>query len=134
MRVPPLIRLVMELFTWRRLLFNRFTIMTVVIVVASVGVSAYVGANDDGHVQGQVVTSDGESVSNANVTLRDIPLQGVVKTSTTTTNSNGEFEFTEKNQLLEYRIIVSVDGEQVANKHYHLYFKGQNQNIQIVIN
>ncbi|MFC6825222.1 carboxypeptidase-like regulatory domain-containing protein [Halopelagius fulvigenes] len=133
MKQPPLLKLITEMITWRRLLFNRFTILAAVIVIASIGAVAYVDTNDDGHVQGRVVDSNGNPVQNATVTLREIPLEGVVKSSTTKTDAEGRFEFVDKTNLLEYRIKISVDGEVVASEHHHLYFKGENQELEIQI-
>lgn len=126
MKFPPLIQLALEVTTWRRLLFNRFTMIAIMVLVASSSVGAYVGQNNDGHIHGKVVSQDGEPVVGATVELRNIPLQGVVKTDATETNENGEFEFTDKTQLLEYRLAVIVDGEPVFVERNHLYFKGQN--------
>ena len=44
MRLPPLVRLAMDLLTWRRLVFNRFVLIAVAVLVASGGVAAYVDA------------------------------------------------------------------------------------------
>ncbi|GAA0238096.1 carboxypeptidase-like regulatory domain-containing protein [Haladaptatus pallidirubidus] len=133
MKIPPLVRLAMELITWKRLLFNRFTLLAVVICIATVTGAAYVDENDDGTVAGSVVTESGDPVANANVTLRQIPLQGVPKVASTTTNADGEFEFRDRTKLLEYIIQVKIDGTVVASEHHHLYFRGQNQQLVVEI-
>jgi 5-hydroxyisourate hydrolase-like protein (transthyretin family) len=133
MRLPPLVRLAADMVSWRQLLLNRFTLVIVLILLTSGSVVAYVGANDGGVLEGHVVDSDGDPVSNATVTLRKIPLQGVVKTETTTTNADGEFIFGNQTRLLEYQLRVSVNGTEVATRHGNLYFRGQNKRIVVEI-
>ena len=133
MKLPPLLRLATELLTVRELLLNRFTVVIAIVVVASVSGVAYVDENDDGVVQGQVVTEAGEPVADVEVVLRKIPLQGVVKVETTTTDAQGRFEFTDQGDLLEYNILVNVNNETVHRERHHLYFKGQNQNLEVVV-
>lgn len=133
MRVPPLLKLIGELFTWRQLLVNRFTLLLAIVLVMTGGVVAYVDQNDGGQIAGKVVIESGEPVPNATVELHAIPLQGVVKTNTTNTNAEGAFEFTGKESLLEYRLVVRVDGTTVHKKHYHLMFKGQNRDHTITV-
>lgn len=133
MRLPPLIQLAANLFTWKRLLFNRFTLLAVMLVVAALAGTVYVDQNDDGRVTGEVVTESGNPIPGANVTLRQIPLQGVPQTMSTTTNGDGKFEFHDRTELLEYVIRVEIDGTLIASEHHHLYFKGQNQRLVIEI-
>lgn len=133
MKLPPLLRLVMEMVTVRDLLLNRFTLVAAIILVASVSGVVYVGENDGGVVEGQVVTEGGEPVADVEVVLRKIPLQGVVKVNRTTTDAQGRFEFTGQGDLLEYNILVNVGNETVHRERHHLYFQGQNQNLEVVV-
>lgn len=129
MRLPPLLRLAMDLFTWRRFVFNRFVLIAVAVLVASGGVAAYVGANDGGVVEGQVVDADGDPMTNVTVTLSDIPLNGVVDTQRTRTDANGEFVFRNQTQLLEYRLQATTDEGTIASESGYNYFRGQNVSV-----
>lgn len=132
-KLPPLLLLLVETVSLRDLLINRLTIIVAVLLLASAGATAYVSANDDGEFTGRVVTESGEPVENVTVTLREIPLQGVVDRENTRTNADGEFRFTDQTQLLEYRVDVRVDGEIVAFERNHLFFRGQNRHVVIVV-
>jgi hypothetical protein len=134
MRVPPLVRLLGEIVTLRKLLFNRFTLLVIVILLASTGVTGFVAANDDGVVEGRVVDHGGEPVEGARVVLRDIPLQGVVKTTSTTTGPDGRFEFANQSKLLEYQLVVELNGTEVLSEHNHLLFRGQHQSVELRLN
>lgn len=133
MKLPPLLKLAQEMFTWKELLVNRFTVLIAIILITTGGVVAYVGQNDGGHLSGKVVTESGEPVADATVELHAIPLQGVVATNSTNTTSEGTFEFTGMESLLEYRLIVRVNGTTVHKDRYHLMFRGQNREHTIVI-
>lgn len=133
MKLPPLLKLVAETVSVRRLLINRFTILIAVVLVASVAVQGYVVANNDGYVTGQVVDDDGDPVANANVTLSPQTVAGVPNPQSTTTDENGEFEFRDQS-LLEFTIQAEhkESGESETNR-YHLYFKGQNKEVTLVL-
>lgn len=133
MRLPPLLKLITEMITLKELLVNRFTILVAIILITSGGVVAYVGQNDGGEITGEVVTESGEPVPDATVELQSIPLQGVVASNSTNTTAQGTFEFTEMESLLEYRLVIRIDGNTVHKGHYHLMFRGQNREHRIVI-
>lgn len=133
MKVPPLIRLAKELITWKRVLFNRFTLLIVVVAIATISGSIYVNSNDEGRVTGSVVTESGTPVTDANVTLRKIPLQGVPNETSTKTTTDGKFEFRGQTKLLEYVIQVKINGTVIASEHHHLYYQGQNQHLVVEI-
>lgn len=114
----------------KKLLFNKLTYVVVIILVLSAGAQAYATANDDGQITGTVIDTNNEPVNNATVRLEVIPLSGVTETETTTTGPNGKFEFT-REDILELRITVIVDGEQMYSQPHHLLYRGQNSNLQI---
>lgn len=133
MNLPPLLKLIQEMFTVKQLLVNRFTILIAIILLTTSGVVAYVGQNDGGRISGEVVTESGEPVTDATVELHAIPLQGVVATNSTNTTADGAFEFTGMTNLLEYRLVIRVDGTLVHKERYHLMFRGQNREHSIVV-
>ena len=59
----------MERATWRRLLMNRFVIVTATIILAIALWNVYVSTHNHGYVTGLVVDSGGHPVSNAMVVL-----------------------------------------------------------------
>ncbi|RQH02562.1 carboxypeptidase-like regulatory domain-containing protein [Natrarchaeobius oligotrophus] len=120
--------------TLRRLLLHRVTILLVVTLVLAGGTMIYVNANNDGTISGQVVGPDGEPVEDATVHIWPIHLQSVQQERTTTTDANGEFEFTDQTDLLEFRIQASHDDLGTSEeRHEHLYFEGQNVEIELEI-
>jgi len=133
MNAPPLLKLIAETVSVRRLLINRFTILVAVVLVASVAAQGYVAANDDGRITGQVVDESGDPVPNANVTLSPQTVAGVPDPQTTTTDENGEFEF-QDGSLLEFTI-KAEHGEIGASEtqRHHLYFQGQNKEVTLVL-
>lgn len=62
-----------------------------------------------------------------------IPLSGVTDSESTTTDAEGEFTFT-REDVLEFRISVIVDGEKIHTEQHHLLFRGQNTELQIELN
>lgn len=133
-KLPPLLRLIVEVVTLRQLLFNRFTVVLFVLAFASFGGGLYADANDDGRISGEVITDDGEAVTNATVHLKRVPLGGgVVKTESTTTDEQGEFLFTNRTDVLEFQIIVTKSGTRLTAERFHLYFYGQNRHVTVVV-
>lgn len=133
MKIPPLLRLIAEVVSVRRLLLNRFTIIIIVTLVAAVALQGFVAANNDGQFTGQVVDSEGEPVEDATVAFTPQTLAGVPETERTTTDENGEFAF-EDPSVLEFRI--QAQHEELGRsegQHHHLYFLGQNTEVTIVI-
>ncbi|WP_436936012.1 DUF6795 domain-containing protein [Halovenus marina] len=142
--VPDLVKLLFEVVTWRKLLFNRITVVFVVILVVLSGGVWYVSANSTGVVEGEVVTEDGQPVANADITLRTLSFGAVSQTISTTTDSEGRFRFDEEvvtnansnvdlDSVMEFRLIVEQDGEEIARKHMHQLFQGQHRNVEIVV-
>ncbi|WP_247004318.1 carboxypeptidase-like regulatory domain-containing protein [Halosolutus gelatinilyticus] len=133
MNVPPLLKLVAEAISVRQLLYNRFTILLAVLLLVSIPVQGYAAANSDGYVTGQVVDGDGEPIANATVTLSPQTIAGVPDTQSTTTDGAGEFEFRDES-LLEFTIEAQHPerGESETRRH-HLYFKGQNTEVTLVL-
>lgn len=133
MKLPPLLQLVVEVVTLRRLVVNRFTIILLVLGLASLAGTLYIDANDDGDISGQVVTESGDPVANVTITLKQVPLGGgVVKTMRTTTDKSGAFTFSNQTRVLEFQIVVTKDGKKLASERYHLFYYGQNKQIKIV--
>ncbi|WP_137290622.1 carboxypeptidase-like regulatory domain-containing protein [Natronorubrum halophilum] len=132
MNLPPLLKLAAETVSVRRFLINRFTILIAVVLVASVAAQGYVAANNDGYVTGQVVDGDGDPVANANVTLSPQTIAGVPDPQSTTTDENGAFEFRDQS-LLEFTIRAEHEESESETNRYHLYFKGQNKEVNLVI-
>lgn len=132
MKVPPLLKLARETVSVRRLLFNRFTILIVVVLVAAVAWQGYVVANDGGTISGQVVDADGDPVANATVTLSPQTVASVPNEQTATTGENGEFSFNDETHL-EFTIQATHPelGES-DTKRFHRYFKGQQQSVTVV--
>jgi len=114
----------------KKLLFNKLTYTLIILLVLSAGAQAYITDNNDGQISGTVVDADGEPVADATVEMNIIPLSGVTDTVSTTTDSDGNFEFV-REDVLEFRIIVIVDDEQVYSESHHLMFHGQNTDLRI---
>lgn len=133
MKLPPLLKLVAQTVSVRRLVINRFTILIAVVLIASIALQGYVAVNNDGYVTGQVVDEDGNPVANATVTLSPQTVAGVPDPQSTTTDENGEFEFQDQS-LLEFTIQAQHEelGESKTDQ-YHLYFQGQNTEVDLVV-
>lgn len=133
MKVPPLLKLARETVSLRGLLFNRFTILVVVLLVAAVAWQGYVAANSDGNVTGTVVDADGDPVTNATVTLSPQTVASVPSPQSTTTDENGEFAFRD-NTHLEFTLQATHgDLGESDTERYHLYFEGQSKDVTLVI-
>lgn len=133
MKLPPLLKLVVETVSVRRLLINRFTILIAVVLVASIAAQGYIAANNEGYVTGQVVDGNGDPIANATVTVSPQTIAGVPDRKSTTTDENGEFEFRD-DSFLEFTIQAQHEelGES-ETRRYHLYFRGQNTEVELVI-
>lgn len=133
MKVPPLLKLAQETVSLRRLLFNRFTILIVVLLVAAVAWQGYVVANNQGNVTGTVVDGDGNPVANATVTLSPQTVASVPNPQSTTTDENGEFAFRD-NTHIEFTLTAThEDLGESDTERYHLYFEGQNKGVMLTI-
>ena len=134
MKVPPLLKLIGEVVSVRQLLLNRITIILVVVLIGTFAVQGFVGANNDGYVTGQVVTSDGEPVAGAEVTMTPRTLAGTPSPVRTVTDEDGTFEFHDPS-LIEFTIEAEHEeyGTSVTTRH-HLHFEGQNTEVEIVFN
>jgi hypothetical protein len=144
MGVPDLVKLFFEIFTWRKLLLNRITIVLFIIVIAFSGSTLYVSANSNGVIEGTVVTEDGEPVENADITLRTATFGAVSQSVSTTTDSDGYFRFDDEvientnsdvnlHQVMEFRIIVERNGTELGQKRFHQLFRGQQRTLDITV-
>jgi len=133
MKQPQLLKLAQETITWRTLLLNKLTVLLIVVMIIAVPLQVYATSNGDGHIQGKVVDADGNPVENATVIIQIIPLEGVVKSQTTMTDENGEFEFKNQTDLLEYRIVVEKEGVGSTQNRGQLLFPGENRYFRIVL-
>jgi len=138
MKVPPTVRqlalLISESVGWRALLLNRFTVVLLLLVASFAGLSGYTETNDDGHFYGRVVDDTGEPVADARVVVRRVQLKTSEVQYSTTTDKDGYYEFENKTRILEYRITASKEGVGLVREHVHLYFRGQNNRVDLVIN
>lgn len=126
--------MLLESLTLRRLLVNRFMLVIVCVALITGSVGAYAGANDDGHISGRVVDTDGDPVANATVYLQRVNIRNQLGRVNTTTDENGYFEFTGQTKTLEFRMHAVKDGlGSSKTTRHHLYFRGQNTQITIVI-
>jgi hypothetical protein len=128
------LRMLLGSLTLRRLLLNRFTIVIVVALLLTGSVQAYADMNNDGNVSGRVVDEDGDPVAGATVYIQRVNIRNQLGRVNTTTDENGYYEFTNQTRLLEFRIQAEKDGvgSSPVTRH-HLYFRGQNSQITIVI-
>lgn len=133
MRMKELRQLIKQTEPHKKLLFNRLTYTVIIVLLLSAGAQAYIAQNDDGQISGTVVDQNGEPVDGATVEMTVIPLSGVTDTESTTTDAQGEFTFT-REDVLEFRITVIVNGEKIHNEQHHLLFRGQNTELQIKLN
>jgi len=135
MKIPPLVLLVLEKISLRKILFNRITLVVLVAVVLTIGMQGYISANNDGNIQGTVIDADGEPVEDAVVVLSEERRLGQNPSHETTTNANGEFAFTGLTEVLEFRLYAEApDGQESEEYRIHLNFQGQNYEQDIVFN
>jgi len=130
--VRQLVLLAREAFTIRELLWNRFTILLVVLLLLGVGMQGYMTANDDGRISGTVIGPDEEPVANANVTMRPIGSETVGSSQTVQTDENGAFVFRNQTRVLQFSISASKPGiGSSPEQRIHLYFRGQNTDVTL---
>lgn len=123
-----------ESMTLRKLLLNRFAIVIIVALLLTGSVQAYAETHNEGHLSGRVVDQDGDPVANATVYLQRVNVRNQLGRINTTTNENGYYEFTNQTQLLEFRLEAVKEGVGSSRvTRHHLYFRGQNEQITIVI-
>jgi hypothetical protein len=126
--------LLVESLTLRKLLLNRFTIVIVAFLLLAGSVQAYAAANNQGTVTGRVVDTNGDPVADATVFIERVNIRNQLGKVNTTTDADGYYEFTNQTRLLEFRIQAVKEGvgESRVTRH-HLYFRGQNTDITIVV-
>lgn len=130
MRKKELRQLIKQTEPHKKLLFNRLTYTIVIVLLVSAGAQAYIAQNNDGQISGTVVDQTGEPVDGATVQMTVIPLSGVTTTESTTTDAQGEFSFI-REDVLEFRIRIIVDDEEIHTQQHHLMFRGQNTELRI---
>lgn len=132
MKVPPLLKLIAEIVTVRKLLFNRITLTVLVLLIAGLALQGYVAANSTGVIEGTVVDEDGEPMENVSVEIQTVSFGAVNENFETRTDENGEFRF-EDMEMMEFRLYVERDGEVLVEERHHLYFEGQRTEIRVVV-
>lgn len=126
--------MLLESLTLRRLLVNRFAIVVVVALLLTGSVQAYADMNNEGHISGRVVDDDGDPVAGATVYIQRVNIRNQLGRINTTTDENGYYEFTNQTRLLEFRLEAMKEGVGSSGvSRHHLYFRGQNSQITIVI-
>lgn len=126
--------LLIESLTLRKLLLNRFTVVIVTFLLLAGAVQGFAAANDQGTVTGRVVDEDGDPVANATVYIERVNIRNQLGKVNTTTDADGYYEFTNQTRLLEFRIHAVKEGVGSSEvTRHHLYFRGQNTEIDIVI-
>jgi hypothetical protein len=124
--------LLFEALTVRQLLFNRFLLLVVFALALSGSAQLYVSMNDSGIIEGQVVDQNDEPIEGARVTVQELGIRNQYDGDTTTTDENGYYKFTGQTQLLEFRVRVTTEDARAVERH-HLYFQGQNTEINVVL-
>jgi hypothetical protein len=81
----------MERETWRRVLMNRFVVVTAAIVLAIALWNVYVCTHDHGYVTGLVVDRGGRPVANATVVLWVLNFTTFAEKAHVTTGPDGRF-------------------------------------------
>lgn len=140
MKLPKTLRqlalLVRNTVTLRKLIFNRFVILVIVLLLANFAlVQPHVTANNGGQMSGTVVDESGDPIENATVYIQKLALKNQDPYESTTTGSDGQFTFTDKPDYIEFRIYAETrNGQQSEVQQHHLYFRGQNKmDLEIVI-
>lgn len=127
------IKILFGALTLRDLLVNRLAFVIVVVLLITGSVQGYASMNADGNISGQVTDADGEPVAGADVVLQRLNIRNQLGRVNTTTDENGYYEFTGQTELLEFRITVTKEGYESTVIRHHLYFKGQNNQIDVTI-
>lgn len=131
--------LVRETYSLRLLLLNRFVIVLVLVLAATMGATAYMDRNDGDRLTGTVVTEDGSPVGNATVSVEVVGIENVVNSNETTTDASGRFAIpnysgTGSAAGMELRIrVTTADGYESPTAFRHAYFPDQNMNVRIVL-
>jgi len=131
--------LVRETLSLRLLLFNRFVIVLVLVLAATMGATAYMDRNDGDRLTGTVVTEGGAPVGNATVSVDVVGIENVVNSNETTTNAAGRFTIPNYSGTgtaagMELRIrVTTADGYESPTAFRHAYFPDQNMHIRIVL-
>jgi len=109
-----------------KVLRNRFVITFMLITLVVLAWLVYVGSHNDGIIKGQVIDETGKGVPNATVFIQKRTIEFLEKPSTTITDLEGKFVFTNQ-KLIEFVISAEKSGYIPTPKYpYHLYFKGEN--------
>jgi hypothetical protein len=115
----------MERVTWRRLLMNRFVIVTAAIVLTIALWNVYVATHNHGYVTGLVVDSGGHPVSNAMVVLWVLNFTTFAEKARVNTGPDGRFLLI---NLDSHHIQVGAEKTGMgrsARVPLRLYFRGQ---------
>ncbi|WP_411965848.1 carboxypeptidase-like regulatory domain-containing protein [Haloferax sp. YSMS24] len=132
--VRQLALLAKETLSWKTVFLNKFVIIIVLGLVLWAGmVQPYITANDDGTISGTVVDSSGEPVEGATVVAQRLMTKNQEAPISTTTNENGQFVFEDKTRWLEFRIHAEKSSVRTETERHHLYFRGQNTDLTIVL-
>lgn len=90
----------------------------------------FVMTNDDGWVRGRVLDPAGQPVAGAQVELQEKTINLLKPPLVTTTDGEGRFRY-EDLQMIEFVISARKEGVgHSARQRLHLYFMGQNLNIE----
>lgn len=127
------IRLLFGVLSLRGLLANRLVLIIVVTLVVTGSVQAFASANNDGHISGQVTNAAGEPVADAKVVIQGLNIRSKTGSVNTTTDANGYYEITDQTDILEFRLRVSKEGYETVVIRHHLYFKGQNTDLDVTL-
>jgi len=109
----------------RQMLINRVTITFAVILTLIVGWNAYVAANNDGVLTGQVVDSGGRAVGGAKVTITARTVAHDLEIGSIVSGDDGVFRFEKHGQ---YNLVLTAEKDGVgksAPRHIRLYFRNQ---------
>lgn len=117
----------------RFLLFNRFMVVLIGMLLVSGSAIAYTSVNDDARIYGTVTDANGDPVANATVVLEKLDIGTVPDPRKTKTDEDGRFVFTGQSDLLEFRLHATFNGSKSEMKHVHLYYKSQSRRIDLTI-
>jgi hypothetical protein len=115
---------------WKRLLFNRFVMVPMVLAAIAVSWNLYARTHDDGIVMGEVVDAAGKPVEGASVTLWTFNFTTFSETNRTTTGLDGRFTFTGNPS---HNIQVSAEKPGIGRSPrvpIRLYFRAQNTTLR----
>lgn len=128
--------LLRESISPRTVLVNRFTVVLVIIVLASTGAGVYMDSNDGDRLTGTVLTDDGTPVENATVTVRVVGIENQIASNQAVTDESGRFVIEDysgpANTGIDLRIrVVTEDGYESPTIYRHTYFPGQSVDVRL---